>query len=58
MKVNSRDVRLGVECVRLAALGFGANRLPDHTVIACVGFSAGLQITSLSISAHGPSTPA
>ena len=48
MKRNSRDIRLGLECVLLIALGFSANTLPDHTVIACVGFIAGLQITSLS----------
>ncbi len=47
-KLNSRDIRLGVECVLLTALGFAADALSDHTVIACVGFIAGLQITSLS----------
>ena len=48
MKRNSRDIRLGLECVLLTALGFSASNLSDHTVIACVGFIAGLQITSLS----------
>ena len=48
MKLNSRDIRLGVECVLLTTLGYAANTLSDHTVIACVGFIAGLQITSLS----------
>ncbi len=48
MKLNSRDIRLGVESMLLTALGFAANTLSDHTVIACVGFIAGLQITSLS----------
>ena len=47
IKLNSRDIRLGLECVLLTALGFAGN-LSDHTVIACVGFIAGLQITSLS----------
>ncbi len=48
MRRNSRDIRLGLECALLTALGFAASRLPDHAVIACVGFIAGLQITSLS----------
>ena len=48
MKLNSRDIRLGLECVFLTALGFAASALSDHSVIACVGFIAGLQITSLS----------
>ena len=48
MQLNSRDIRLGVECVLLTALGFAANTLSDPTVIASVGFIAGLQITSLS----------
>ncbi len=48
MKLNSRDIRLGLECVFLTALGFAANTLSDQAVIACVGFIAGLQITSLS----------
>ena len=48
MQLNSRDIRLGLECVLLTALGFAAGKLSDHTVIACVGFIAGLQITSLS----------
>ena len=48
MKLNSRDIRLGVESMLLTALGFAANTLSNHTVVACVGFIAGLQITSLS----------
>lgn len=48
MRLNSRDIRLGVECVLLTALGLVANNLSDHTIIACVGFIAGVQITSLS----------
>ena len=48
MDMNSRDIRLGVECVLLTALGLAAKHLPDHTIIACVGFIAGVQITSLS----------
>ena len=48
MRLSSRDIRLGIECVLLTALGFVANDLSDHTVIACVGFIAGVQITSLS----------
>ena len=46
--LNSRDVRLGAECVLLTVLGLAADTLSDHAVIACVGFIAGLQITSLS----------
>ncbi len=45
---NSRDIRLGLECVLLAALGLVAHALSDHTIIGCVGFIAGVQITSLS----------
>ena len=48
MKLNSRDIRLGLECVLLVALGLTANKLTDQTIIICVGFIAGLQITSLS----------
>ncbi len=47
-KLNSRDIRLGIECVLLAALGLAAGGLPDHVITACVGFIAGFQITSLS----------
>ena len=47
-ELNSRNIRLGVECVLLLALGFAADGLPDRVVIPCVGFIAGLQITSLS----------
>ena len=48
MRLNSRDIRLGVECLLLTALGLVADGLSDHTVIAYVGFIAGVQITSLS----------
>jgi uncharacterized membrane protein YoaK (UPF0700 family) len=47
-RLNSRNVRLGVECVMLVALGLSADRMPDRAVTGCVGFIAGLQITSLS----------
>ncbi len=48
MSLDSRDIRLAVEAVLLVALGFAASRLSDLAVTACVGFVAGLQITSLS----------
>ena len=47
-KLNSRSIRLGIECVLLAALGLAADGLPNHVVTAWVGFIAGLQITSFS----------
>lgn len=47
-RLNSRNVRLGLECVMLAALGRFADRLPNGVVTACVGFIAGVHITSLS----------
>jgi uncharacterized membrane protein YoaK (UPF0700 family) len=47
-RLNSRNVRLGVECVMLLALGLSADDMPDWTITACVGFIAGVQITSLS----------
>jgi uncharacterized membrane protein YoaK (UPF0700 family) len=47
-RLNSRNVRLGVECVMLVALGLSADDMPDWTITACVGFIAGVQITSLS----------
>jgi uncharacterized membrane protein YoaK (UPF0700 family) len=47
-RLNSRNVRLGVECVMLVTLGLFADRMPDRAVTACVGFIAGVQITSLS----------
>lgn len=47
-RVNSRNVRLGLECVMLVALGLFADGMPDRAVTACVGFIAGVQITSLS----------
>jgi uncharacterized membrane protein YoaK (UPF0700 family) len=46
--LNSRNVRLGFECLMLLALGLFARRMPDWAVTACVGFIAGVQITSLS----------
>jgi uncharacterized membrane protein YoaK (UPF0700 family) len=46
--LNSRNVRLCLECVLLVALGLFAHRIPDRAVTACVGFIAGVQITSLS----------
>lgn len=47
-RLNSRNVRLGAECVMLIAVGLSADRMPDCAVTACVGFIAGVQITSLS----------
>ena len=47
-KLNSRDIRLGFECVLLSALGVIAGKLPDQVVTATVGFIAAVQITSLS----------
>jgi uncharacterized membrane protein YoaK (UPF0700 family) len=47
-RFNSRNIRLGLECAMLTALALFADRLPDHAVTACVGFIAGVQITSLS----------
>jgi len=47
-RLNSRNVRLGLECVMLVALALSADRMPDQAVTACVGFIAGVQITSLS----------
>jgi uncharacterized membrane protein YoaK (UPF0700 family) len=47
-RFNSRDVRLAVACAMLVALGLFADRMSDRTVTACVGFIAGVQITSLS----------
>lgn len=46
--LNSRNVRLTVECVLLVALALIASRLPNGAVTACVGFLAAVQITSLS----------
>ncbi len=46
--LNSRSIRLGVECVLLIVLGVTADRWPDHVIITAVGFIAGVQITSLS----------
>jgi uncharacterized membrane protein YoaK (UPF0700 family) len=47
-RLNSRNVRLAVACVMLVALGLFADRMSDRAVTACVGFIAGVQITSLS----------
>jgi uncharacterized membrane protein YoaK (UPF0700 family) len=47
-RLNSRNVRLGLECVMLVALGLFANRMADRAVTACVRLIAGVQITSLS----------
>jgi uncharacterized membrane protein YoaK (UPF0700 family) len=47
-KLNSRNVRLAVECVLLVALALIASRLPNGVVTACVGFIAAVQITSFS----------
>ncbi len=46
--LNSRNIRLGLECIMLVALGLLAHRMQDWAVTACVGFIAGVQITSLS----------
>jgi uncharacterized membrane protein YoaK (UPF0700 family) len=46
--MNSRNVRLIVECVLLVALALIANRLSNGAVTACVGFIVAVQITSLS----------
>ena len=48
MRLNSRDIRLGVECALLVALGLAADGLSDQVVITCVGFISGIHITSLS----------
>jgi uncharacterized membrane protein YoaK (UPF0700 family) len=47
-RLNSRNTRLGLECVMLLLLVPFAHRMPDRAVVACVGFIAGVQITSLS----------
>jgi uncharacterized membrane protein YoaK (UPF0700 family) len=47
-RLNSRNVRLTVECVLLVTLALIASRLPNGAVTACVGFIAAVQITSLS----------
>jgi len=47
-RLNSRNIRLGVECVMLTALALAADRIPNGVVTACVGFIAGVQVTSLS----------
>jgi hypothetical protein len=47
-RLNSRNIRLGLECVMLVALALLAHRMSDRAVTACVGFIAGVQIASLS----------
>jgi len=47
-KLNSRNVRLAVECVLLVALALLASRLPNGVITACVGFIAAVQITTFS----------
>jgi uncharacterized membrane protein YoaK (UPF0700 family) len=47
-RLNSRNTRLGLECVMLLVLAMFVHRMPDRAVVACVGFIAGVQITSLS----------
>jgi uncharacterized membrane protein YoaK (UPF0700 family) len=47
-RLNSRNVRLTVECLLLVALTLIAGRLPNGAVTACVAFIAAVQITSLS----------
>ncbi len=46
--LNSRVARLGVESLLLLALALVADRLSNSIVTSCVGFIAGVQITSLS----------
>ncbi len=46
--LNSRNVRLSVECVVLLILALTVGGLPNDIVTACVGFIAAVQITSLS----------
>jgi uncharacterized membrane protein YoaK (UPF0700 family) len=47
-RLNSRNARLGLECIMLLLLVPLAHHMPDRAVVACVGFIAGVQITSLS----------
>ena len=46
--LNSRTIRLTVECGLLIVLAGWADRLSNDAVTACVGFLAALQITTLS----------
>ena len=46
--LNSRTIRLTVECALLVVLAGRADRLSNAAVTACVGFLAALQITALS----------
>ena len=46
--LDARGIRLGCEGLLLTALAFAAAHLSDRSITACVGFIAGLQITSLS----------
>ncbi|HEX8809737.1 MAG TPA: YoaK family protein [Xanthobacteraceae bacterium] len=47
-RLNSRNVRLGLACVMLVALGLSTYLMSDRVVTACVGFIAGVMMTSLS----------
>ncbi len=47
-RLSSRNVRLGLECIMLVALGLFADRMPDRAITACVGFIAAVHITHLS----------
>jgi uncharacterized membrane protein YoaK (UPF0700 family) len=47
-RLNSRNVRLTLVCVMLVGLALFAPRMPDAALTACVGFIAGVQMTSLS----------
>jgi uncharacterized membrane protein YoaK (UPF0700 family) len=47
-RLNSRNARLALECMMLVALGLSAHRMSDRAITACIGFIAGVQITSLS----------
>ena len=57
---NSRNIRLGVECLMLVALGLVAARLPDHIVTACIapGSLQRSRSQACRTSAPGPSAPA
>jgi uncharacterized membrane protein YoaK (UPF0700 family) len=47
-RINSRNARLAAVCVMLVAVGLFADGMSDWAVTTCVGFVAGVQITSLS----------
>ena len=46
--LNSRNVRLSAECAVLLILAIAVGHLPNSVVTAWVGFTAAVQITSLS----------